>query len=101
MEGKDLEDLIHFVAYRMKQSSICSVFPSHATAAETCCGCASSTLLFVFLREQGLAKSLCSPRAQYGFLETGILIQKYSFERRLRGAAPTPLTLPYPFRTST
>ena len=38
-------------------------------------------------------------RPQYEILGTGILGQIASFERRLRGAAQTPLALPYPFRT--
>ena len=36
---------------------------------------------------------------QYAILGTGILDQTASFERGLRGAAQTPLALPYPFRT--
>ena len=36
-----------------------------------------------------------------GFSELEILSQIASFERRLWGAAPTPLILPYPFGTST
>ena len=36
---------------------------------------------------------------QYAILGTGILGRIASFERRLRGAAQTPLALPYPFRT--
>ena len=44
-------------------------------------------------------KSLFPSRPQYAILETGILGQIASFERRLRGAAQTPLALPYPFRT--
>ena len=36
-----------------------------------------------------------------GFSKPNFLGQVGSFERRLRGAAPTPLSLPYPFRTST
>ena len=36
-----------------------------------------------------------------GFSELEFFGQTASFERRLRGAAPTPLALPYPFRTST
>ena len=39
--------------------------------------------------------------AQYAILGTGTFGQIASFELRLRGAAPTPLALPYPFRTST
>ena len=55
-----------------------------------------------------------SSRPQYGILGTGIsrsnhmgpselefLGQIASFERRLRGAALTPLAMPYPFGTST
>ena len=38
-------------------------------------------------------------RSQYAILGTGILGQIASFERRLRGAAQTPLALPCPFRT--
>ena len=38
-------------------------------------------------------------RPQYAIHGTGILGQIASFERRLRGAAQTPLALPYPFRT--
>ena len=41
-----------------------------------------------------------SSRPQYAILGTGILGQIASFEGRLRGAVPTPLALPYPFRTS-
>ena len=40
-----------------------------------------------------------SSRPQYAIRGTGILGQIASFERRLRGAAQTPLALPYPFRT--
>ena len=40
-------------------------------------------------------------RPQYAILGTGILGQIASFDRRLRGAAPMPLALPYPFGTST
>ena len=35
-----------------------------------------------------------------GFLDLELLSQIALFERRLWGAAPTPLALPYPFRTS-
>ena len=38
-------------------------------------------------------------RPQYAILGTGLLGQIASFERRPRGAAETPLALPYPFRT--
>ena len=44
---------------------------------------------------------LFSSRPQIAILGTGILDQVASFDRRLRGAAPTPLALLYPFRTST
>ena len=36
-----------------------------------------------------------------GFSELEVIGQIASFERRLRGKAPTPLALPYPFCTST
>ena len=44
-------------------------------------------------------RSFFSSQPQYAILGTGILGQIASFERRLRGAAPTHLALPYPFRT--
>ena len=44
-------------------------------------------------------RSFLPSRPPYAILGTGILGQIASFERRLRGAAPTPLALPYPFRT--
>ena len=43
--------------------------------------------------------SLFPSRPHYAILGTGILGQIASFEHRLRGAAQTPLALPYPFRT--
>ena len=46
-------------------------------------------------------RSFFSSRPKYALRGTGILGQIASFERRLRGAAQTPLALPYPFRTST
>ena len=46
-------------------------------------------------------RSFFSSRSQYAIRGTGILGQIASFERRLPGAAQTPLALPYPFRTST
>ena len=45
--------------------------------------------------------SFCSSRPLYTVRGTGILGQIAWFERRLRGAAQTPLALPYPFRIST
>ena len=45
--------------------------------------------------------SFCSSRPQYAILGTGILSQMASFERRLQGVAPTPIAVPYPFRTPT
>ena len=53
------------------------------------------------LREQGFGLKYFLPRPQYGILEGGISRPIALFERRFRGAARTPLTLPYPFRTST
>ena len=44
-------------------------------------------------------RSYFPSRPQYAILGTGIFGKKASFERRLRGAAQTPLALPYPFRT--
>ena len=49
----------------------------------------------------GFGQEFFTSRPQYAILGTEILGQIASFERRLRGAAPTPLALPYPFRTST
>ena len=46
-----------------------------------------------------LMRSFFPPRPQYAILGTGILGQIASFERRRRGAAQTPLSLPYAFRT--
>ena len=46
-------------------------------------------------------RSFFSSRPQYAILGTRIIGQIASFERRLRGAAPTPLALLYPIRTST
>ena len=41
---------------------------------------------------------ICFPsRPQYAILGAGIIGQTASFERRLRGAAQTPLALPYMF----
>ena len=48
-----------------------------------------------------LVSVFSSSRPQYAIRGTGILGQIASFERRLLGAAPTPLARPYPFRTST
>ena len=47
-------------------------------------------LLFLF------GHRIFSSRPQYAILGTGIIGQIASFERRLRGAAPTPLAMPYP-----
>ena len=44
-------------------------------------------------------KGFFTSRTQYSILETGIVDQIALFERRLRGAAQTPLARPYPFRT--
>ena len=48
-------------------------------------------------------RTFFSSRPKYAIRGTGILGHIASFERRLRGAAQTPLVLalPYPFRTST
>ena len=46
-------------------------------------------------------RSFFSSRPKYAIRGTGILGQIASFERRRWGAAPTPLALPCPFRTST
>ena len=43
-------------------------------------------------------RSFFLSRPQYAIPGTGILGQIASFELRLRGAAQTPLALPYPFR---
>ena len=54
-------------------------------------------ILFV----QGFGQEFFVSRLQYAIRGTAILGQIASFERRLRGAAQTPLALPCPFRTST
>ena len=53
-----------------------------------------------FLGDRDLVRSFSRLCLSMGFSELEFLGQIFSFERRLRGAAPTPLTLPYPFRTS-
>ena len=50
---------------------------------------------------QGFGQDFFSFWPKYAIRGTGILGQIASFERRLRGATPTPLALPCPFRTST
>ena len=50
---------------------------------------------------RGFGQEFFSSRLQYAIRGTGILGQIASFERRLRGAAPTSLDLTYPFHTST
>ena len=47
----------------------------------------------------GFGEDFFSSRAQYAILGTGILGRIASFKGRIRGAARTPLALPYPFRT--
>ena len=46
----------------------------------------------------GFGQKFFPSRPQYAILGTGILGQIASFERLFRGAALTPLALPYPFR---
>ena len=46
-----------------------------------------------------LVRRFFPSRPQYAILGTGNLGQIASFEHHLRGAAQTPLALPYPFRT--
>ena len=48
-----------------------------------------------------LVRSFFLSRPRYAIRGTGILGRISSFERRLRGAALTPLALPCPLRTST
>ena len=55
----------------------------------------------LFFRGRGYGQEFFRLALSMGFSELEFLGQIASFERRLRGAAPTPLTLPYPFRTST
>ena len=57
--------------------------------------------VMLFFRGQGFGKEFFRLRLGMGFSELEVLGQIASFERRLRGAAPTPLILPYPCRTST
>ena len=53
----------------------------------------------IMLLRGGFGQEFVSVSAQYAILGTGILGRIASFERRLRGAAQTPLALPYQFRT--
>ena len=53
----------------------------------------------MFLREQGFVQEFFRLGLSMGFLKPEFPGQIASYERRLRGAAPTPLALPYPFRT--
>ena len=53
-------------------------------------------MIILFLGDS--VRSFSPSRRQYAILGSGILGQIASFERRLRGAAQTPLPLPYPFR---
>ena len=54
-----------------------------------------------FFGFRDLVRSFFLSRPKYAIRGTGILGRIVSFERRLRGPAPTPLALPCPFRTST
>ena len=53
----------------------------------------------IFILGGDSLRSFFSSRPQYAILGTGIVGQIDSFERRLQGAAQTPLALTYPFRT--
>ena len=53
------------------------------------------------LRFQGFCREFYYSRPKYAIRRTIILGRIASFERRLRGAAQTPITRPCPFRTST
>ena len=55
----------------------------------------------IILWFQGFGQEFFLSRPKYAIRGTGILGRIASFERRLRGTAPTPLALPCPFRTST
>ena len=55
----------------------------------------------VFRGERNLVRNFFHLGLSMGFSELEFLGQIALLERRLRGAAPTPLALPYPFRTST
>ena len=67
----------------------------------TACLRTTSNIYKIILFFRDSIRSFLSSRPKYTTRETGILVQIASFERRLRGAAPTPLALPCPFRTST
>ena len=61
-------------------------------------------MIYIFIRSffvSGIGSGFFASRPKYAIRGTGILGQIALFERRLRGAAPTPLALPCPFRTST
>ena len=53
----------------------------------------------MFLRGQGFARAFFRLGLSMGFSKLDFLGPIAPFERRLRGADPTPLALPYPFRT--
>ena len=52
-----------------------------------------------FLEDRDLVMTFFSLGFSMGFSKLEFLGHIASFERRLRGAAPTPLALPYSFRT--
>ena len=56
--------------------------------------------LFSFFRGPEFGQEFFRLDLSMGFSELGFFVQIASLERRLRGEAPTPLALPYPFRTS-
>ena len=60
--------------------------------------CRYITILFF---KEAVIRSFFRLGLSMGFSKLEFLGQIAPFERRLRGVAPTPLALPYPFRTST
>ena len=84
------------------------IFLFHTVAKLFLNYCSDDQFQYVYIRIykiilwfQGFGQEFFLSRPKYAIRGTGILGRIASFERRLRGAATTPLALPCPFRTST
>ena len=89
----DIYTYVHIPHYRHIYDSIDSLLGRY-------------TILYIHMLNHSLLSGIWSgvfflSRPEYAIRGTGILGRIASFERRLRGAAPAPLVLPCPFRTST